>query len=159
MLEQLKPIAQSFRLGSGFIERLTGDFQPADWRVKDAAGHDARWILGHLATYRHRALALMGRPVPEAAWEAHFMRGTQPGDVPGDLPVAEVLAAFHAATPALDAGWEDLDPGVLARPTGRAVPGGDDSVGDVLRFLAFHEAYHLGQIGLLRRLAGRAGIA
>ncbi|MCH9008517.1 hypothetical protein IIA29_11025 [candidate division KSB1 bacterium] len=33
-----------------------------------------------------------------------------------------------------------------------------ETVGEKLSFLHFHETYHLGQIGLLRRLAGKEGV-
>jgi hypothetical protein len=36
-------------------------------------------------------------------------------------------------------------------------PAGDQSVGEKLFVLQFHEAYHAGQTGLLRRIAGHEG--
>jgi uncharacterized damage-inducible protein DinB len=38
-----------------------------------------------------------------------------------------------------------------------AASAGKETVGDQLAFLQFHEAYHIGQAGLLRRLAGKDG--
>jgi len=34
---------------------------------------------------------------------------------------------------------------------------GNKTVGNQLAFFQFHEAYHAGQVGLLRRLAGKEG--
>jgi uncharacterized damage-inducible protein DinB len=34
------------------------------------------------------------------------------------------------------------------------MPDGSDTVAGVLHFLYFHETYHLGQLGLLRRMNG-----
>ena len=38
-------------------------------------------------------------------------------------------------------------------------PDGSATVAGALGFLAWHESYHLGQLGLLRRLAGKPGRA
>jgi uncharacterized damage-inducible protein DinB len=46
----------------------------------------------------------------------------------------------------------------LARDLGRKLPTGS-TLGDALSFLAFHEAYHLGQLGLIGRTLGKPGLA
>ena len=159
MLAQFESAATTFAHGDRAFDRLVGDFTAQDWAVRDAAGHDPRWIAGHLAATRNRAAALMGWPVAGAPWEAAFGRGTSPADLPADLDMASVLAAFHAAGAAMASGWEALTVEAMAVPLGRTLPDGSDTVGGAIRFLAWHEAYHLGQLGLLRRLAGKPGRA
>jgi hypothetical protein len=73
--------------------------------------------------------------------------------------MAAVLDLFHRAGGSLAGHWENLPPEILDRPLGRTLPDGGETVGACIRFLAFHEAYHLGQLGLFRRLAGKPGIA
>ena len=41
-----------------------------------------------------------------------------------------------------------------AEPAAQPMPDGSDTVAGVLHFLHFHETYHLGQLGLLRRMNG-----
>jgi hypothetical protein len=159
MLDDLKAAANAYALGDRYLDRLVGDFTDLDWAVRDAAGHDPRWLVGHLATYRNRVLAAMGILAAPAPWEAHFARGTSPADLPADLDVAELVAAFHAATAAMAAGWDGLTAEAMAKPAGRTLPDGSEDIGGLIRFLAWHEAYHLGQLGLLRRLAGKTGAA
>jgi uncharacterized damage-inducible protein DinB len=55
--------------------------------------------------------------------------------------------------------WESLTPEQLVKPLGRTLPDGSDTTEGALRFLAWHEAYHFGQLGMLRRLAGKPGLA
>ena len=159
MLTRIAATAQAYATGTRFMDRLVGDFTPADWAARDAAGHDPRWIVGHLAAIRHRVAALAGQPQPAAAWETSFARGTSPADLPAALDPAELLAAFHAADAVLASAWEGLTDEALDRPLGRAMPDGSDTVAGALAFLAWHEAYHMGQLGLLRRLAGKPGAA
>jgi len=159
MLPVIATAARSYKAGNAMLDRLVGDFTDADWAVRDAAGHDPRWLVGHLATYRNRVAAALGLPVETAPWEALFARGTSPADLPADLDAAAMVAAFHAANAAMAGAWEGVTEEMLAKPVGRTLPDGTDNVAGLVGFLAWHEAYHLGQLGLLRRLAGKAGAA
>jgi hypothetical protein len=159
MHPELQTVANYYALGPIFIQGLVGDFTDADWRVTDPAGHDPRWIMGHLATYRRRAAGMLGAPQPAAAWEEHFVRGTSAADLPADLDPRELVAAFQAAHEAMLGRWDLVSREELAKPLGRTLPDGTSTVGDAVRFMAYHEAYHLGQLGLLRRIAGKPGRA
>ena len=159
MLAELEVTAKSYTVGATFLNRLVGDFTEADWAYRDPAGHDPRWLVGHITTYRVRVAQLMGQPIPSAPWEASFGRGKSSADVPGDLDIQAVLAAFHASSAAIAEGWEALTPAMLAEPFGRTLPNGTDTLGGAIQFFNWHEAYHLGQLGLLRRLAGKPGAA
>ena len=159
MLPELTATASAYAVGARFLERLVGDFTEADWAARDAAGHDPRWLVGHIATYRNRVVAMLGQPPANAPWEVAFARGTSSADVPADLDIKDVVASFHAAHAAMAGAWETLTPEDLAKPCGRTMPDGTEDVAGFLRFLAWHEAYHLGQVGLMRRLAGKTGAA
>ena len=159
MIPELVPIAQAFAVGDLFLAGLVGDFTAADWQVLDPAGHSPRWLVGHLATYRHRVLAMAGLPALTAAWEDWFTKGTDPAAVPADLDPGILVQAFHDAQAALAGRWAAVTAQDLAKPLGRTLPGGADTLGGGLQFMAWHEAYHLGQLGLLRRLAGKPGRA
>ena len=159
MLPELQATAISFATSDRFLGNLVGDFTAADWQVKDATGHDSRWLVGHLASTRRGAMKLVGLPLEPAPWQAPFQRGTSPADLPADLDVAALLAAFHETQALLASSWDGLTPEALAAPYGRVLPNGADTVGGALQFLAWHEAYHLGQLGLMRRLAGKPGLA
>jgi hypothetical protein len=159
MLPELLATAAAFATGDVFLTALVGDFTAQDWQVRDSAGHDPRWIVGHLATYRRRVLAMAGLPAEPESWEAAFVRGSSPADLPPELDLTPVLAAFHGAQALLEVRWEALTPEQLAAPFGRRMPNGSETVGGAIQFMAWHEAYHLGQLGLLRRIAGRPGRA
>jgi len=159
MLAELQATAAAYALNDWLLGQLVADFTAQDWAAQDACGHDPRWLAGHLATYRRRALALLGATVEPLPWEAAFVRGKGAADLPADLDPAAVVAAFHAAQADMVGRWDGLDEAALARPAGRRLPDGSENVGGAIRFLAWHETYHLGQLGLLRRLAGKPGVA
>ena len=45
-----------------------------------------------------------------------------------------------------------------ATPTGRPLPGVTDNA-SLIAFSAFHESYHIGQMGYLRKMLGHTGVA
>lgn len=159
MIPQLLPLAQQFAVCDQFLDGIVGDFTDSDWQVHDPAGHDPRWLVGHLAVTRRRLLALVGLEQAAEPWEAHYGRGTSPAAVPADQDPRALVQALHAAHRTLAGHWDALTPEFLAKPLGRTLPDGSETVGGALGFLAWHESYHLGQLGLLRRLAGKPGRA
>jgi hypothetical protein len=159
MISQLDSVARIYAVGDSALTGLVGDFSPADWQVTDPVGHSAVWVMGHLAVYRCRLVAMTGPAPAEQPWEAAFVRGTSPADVPKDLDPGVLVQAFHAAHKTMAARWDALSAADLAKPFGRTLPDGSDTVGGALGFMTWHEAYHLGQLGLLRRLAGKPGRA
>ena len=64
----------------------------------------------------------------------------------------DLVRDFDATQERLLAGLAAMPEAKLQEPSMR-----DMNVGEWLSFLHFHEAYHIGQTGLLRRLAGKEG--
>ena len=159
MLPELITIAHLYAQNDRTLEALVGDFTAADWAVTDAVGHDSRWLIGHLAATRLRLLGMVGLPPETTEWQGAFGRGTSPKDVSADLDPKALLHAFHEAHMALASHWDHITPEHLAKPLGRTLPDGTDTIGGAIRFLAWHEAYHLGQLGMMRRLVGKPGLA
>jgi hypothetical protein len=85
--------------------------------------------------------------------QARYDRGSAPlgaGD-PGVVTIEELTREFDRAGKQLRAALESASPQTFEAPMGKA------TVGRRLLFLAMHEAYHVGQIGLGRRIAGKPG--
>ena len=157
MHSELQSPANTFAFNSRFLEMLVGDFTPANWLVRDAVGHDPRWLLGHITSIRHRLVGMVGLPPITAGWEGAFARGTLPKDLPEDIDPAAIYRSFQEAGQVLAGRWPTLTSADLEKPLGRTMPDGSTTIGPAIRFLAWHETYHLGQLGIFRRLAGKAG--
>ena len=95
MLAELESTAKAYALGATFLNRLVGDFTEADWAYRDPAGHDPRWLVGHLTIYRIRVAQLMGQPIPAAPWEAFFGRGKSSAEIGRLLGMPERTVYFH----------------------------------------------------------------
>ena len=76
----------------------------------------------------------------------------------GTLPLSEMVTDFAATQSALEAGLAGLTDEYMAAKAPFS-PGNNEkeTVGSLLAGLVFHEGYNVGQLGILRRLAGADG--
>ena len=121
-------------------------------------GNCANWVMGHIVNARNLALGIMGRePLP--APEKYAPYGNEP--VTGDanaLPWSELVESFQKSQALLEEGLQEMSAEALSGPAPFSPTGNpDETVGSLLSGIVFHEAYHAGQTGLLRRLAGKPG--
>ena len=117
-------------------------------------GNCANWVLGHIVQTRGAILSLLGeQPVWDAAQGERYKRGSAQvvGDAAGTRPFPEILEALDRSQERLLAGLSRIKDSDL----GSAETKG--SLAAKLAGLQFHEAYHAGQLGLLRRIAGKKG--
>jgi hypothetical protein len=116
-------------------------------------GNCANWVLGHIVQNRGAILELLGeQPVWNASDGDPYKRGSAP--IAGGAtakPFPEILEALDRSQERLLAGLSRMRDSDL---------GSADTKGSAAAKLAglqFHEAYHAGQLGLLRRIAGKKG--
>ena len=123
------------------------------------AGNCANWVLGHIVSARNTALGLVGQQ-PLAPPEKFAAYGNEP--ITGDsdaLPWNELVELFQRTQAPFEAGLSSLSAATMRQPAPFSPRGNpDETVGSLLAALSFHEAYHAGQLGLLRRLNGYEGV-
>ncbi len=123
-------------------------------------GNCLNWIVGHLVAIYDRSLPLLGQePVMAAGAMERYERGSPPlRDPAGARPLDELLAAWDEASRRADAGLAGLTRADLDRRAPFS-PGDDpdETVRSLLSTVVFHQSYHAGQTGVLRRIAGREG--
>jgi hypothetical protein len=126
----------------------------------DPAGNCLNWVVGHLVCIYEQALPMLGqKPVLGEGALKRYARGTPPlSDAAEALDLSELLTAWDEASERIDAGLASLTTEALDRPAPRS-PTGDpnETVRSLLATVLFHQAYHSGQTGLLRRIAGKEG--
>ena len=160
-MKPLEAVAKLFHFNHQFLDSVTTDFSDADWLAPPGTkgGNHAHWILGHLAVSRRALLRGVGKPVPPEPWEKAFGRGSQPvAGKDGPSPAA-LRQDFLASGALLHDHLASLSPEEAAAPYGRKLPDGSESVSGAAHFLFLHECYHIGQLGLLRRILGKPGVA
>jgi len=130
--------------------------------IPEPSGNCINWVLGHIISARGTMLLLSGAGAPIFTHEeaAAYQRGSaamKEGD-PG-MDLALLKSALEESQKKLVPALQALSDEALAAPVPEKYkrPPLTGSVGDALTRLCYHEGYHNGQIGILRRLAGKEG--
>jgi uncharacterized damage-inducible protein DinB len=90
---------------------------------------------------------------------ARYDRGSAPiVDAAEARQLSELMTAWEECSRRIDAGLAALSPETLDAPAPRS-PNNDpnETIGSLLSTISWHQAYHAGQTGLLRRVAGHEG--
>jgi hypothetical protein len=118
-------------------------------------GRDAEEAMVALQFLNKRASPVIRKLIESAVANAEEF-GNREGV---DIDTAELLReAFLKAGERLRGHLESATQAQVDAPF-REFPDGSRTVGGGVHFLHFHESYHLGQIGLLRRVTGKPGIS
>lgn len=135
-------------MNSAEITDEMADRRPAE-KVSSAA-----WIMGHLIYSRRGLIARLGGTLAdEPIWKEHYARGGS-GEI-CHLGFKDLCQAFTATDEGIKAacqGVQDWD-----QPTPNPFSGAEQPLEQLAAFLYMHECYHLGQIGLMRKLYGLGG--
>ncbi|MHC5210599.1 MAG: DinB family protein [Planctomycetota bacterium] len=156
-MPSLKPLADRLAFNDRFLDQLIEGFTETDWLHRAGQANHPQWLLGHLAATRRWALRLLGLATEEESWEAHFGQGTPPSAQGDDIAPELLREAFLKAGERLREHLSSATQEQIDAPF-REFPDGSRTMGGGVHFLHFHEAYHLGQIGLLRRVTGKPGL-
>ena len=117
-------------------------------------------MLAHLLSVYDGFLPLLKQePVIGSGTLKRFARGAPPLENPADaIDFRRLQAAWNKASDRVDSGLARLDPEVLDQPVPNS-PSGNPTrrVRSLITTVMFHQAYHAGQTGVLRRIAGREG--
>ena len=112
--------------------------------------NSAMWILGHIANNRAKMAQLLGADIktPLAVFDKVFDDSI---DYPGR---EEVMEFFTKATNEIIKRLPHTDARFLAGDAPFELPTADQSLLGALSFFAQHEAYHVGQLGIIRKQLG-----
>jgi uncharacterized damage-inducible protein DinB len=138
---------------------LDGVSHDASLVTPQPAGNSINWVLGHLITVYNDLLPLLGEsPACPADQIARYKRGSSPLDPAKALPLDDLRQLWDVAAQRIDAGIANL-PAARLDDAAPASPTEDpnETVGSLLSTVMFHQSYHAGQLGLLRRVAGLRG--
>lgn len=125
----------------------------------EPGGSPLNWVLGHMVAARELILAALGQEAVLTEEEQRVYARGSTFDADTALPLSRLQKALVHAQRGIDAGLDAVSDEAWGQPIpeGESYPPGFETVGDKIAFLHFHEAYHCGQIALLRRLSGREG--
>jgi uncharacterized damage-inducible protein DinB len=142
------------------VQRNVDGLTQEDSLVQPAPGGNClNWVVGHLVDVYNQVLPLLGqKPVGEEGAFKRYARGTPPLENPAEaLDFQDLLAAWDDASDRIDAGLASVTSEMLEKSVQGPTNNPNETVRTLLPTILFHQAYHAGQTGLLRRIAGKPG--
>lgn len=151
--------AEDYRRNDDFLLRMVKDLPPEDWlkRPTDCTNH-ITWIVGHILWTRKALLARLGTEW-STPWLGLFARGVKLDESAAYPSPDALMDAWKEVGGILNSALENASDEAMNRPiTPPAPPSTDGKIGGVVRFLAWHETYHIGQISLVSCTLGHKGL-
>lgn len=143
-------IAAQFDLQSRLYQNVLADISDEETNVQasEEVNH-IKWLAGHICAMRLSLLPMFGQPKDESLQEL-FGHGNGLDKTKTYPPLSEIVDKWKAVCDGLSKGLHGLSSEALSAEAGQT-PIGDSSMGGFLAFMMHHEAYHIGQIGILRK--------
>jgi len=154
MLDVLKPIAVQLELnGRQFLNAI--EDMPAEVWLRRLGGHSNHpaFLALHLLDARCFLLGLLGPPASHG-FEEVGKDATRLEDIPVYPGSPEIAEAWRRVSEDLPPALEGVGIEQLEAKAPHEFPVTDSTILGAVAFLAQHEAYHLGQLGLIRRAGG-----
>lgn len=156
-----KTLAHQLGLCSYVLERNLSELSEQECLTgPEKGGNCINWVLGHITRTRIGALKGMGQDLPFSQDDmgGYDDRGGVPFSRDSALPLDELKRRYKATQEPLVRGLAAMSPEAMAKPAPFSPTGNPkETMGTLLAAFAFHEAYHVGQTGVLRRVAGKEG--
>lgn len=154
---------KTLKIQLGYCQFVTDlnlkDLEPSDtFLAPGEHGNCINWVLGHILASRDHLLGFMDQePVFGAEGQERYKNGSAPVHGPEDgVDHARLVEVFEKSQVAVEAALDGFDTARFSEEV-PWVPGGErkEPLGNMLAGMIFHEAYHAGQIGIIRRLIGK----
>jgi uncharacterized damage-inducible protein DinB len=145
----------------GILRRNTeGITHDESLRQPGCGGNCLNWLLGHLAWSNEQSLSALGQPpvLGDKALQRYHRGSSELHDPAEALPMEQLLGALNESYARIDAALATLTPEAMEAPAPFSPrKKADETVGSLLALISFHQAYHTGQTGIVRRLLGKEG--
>jgi hypothetical protein len=150
----LVPVTNQFRDTTRLYDRALNGVSHEALLIRPGPGSNPLlWVAGHLVQQRTHLLGALG-PTRQLPWDDLFGTGSIIGDLTLYPSVGELGAVWRSATEELMRRLESLSGASLAAPSPSWLRSNDGTLLGALAFGAMHEAYHVGQMGFLRKWLG-----
>ncbi len=150
--------AEDYCFNNAFLANTVKDLSPEEWlkRPNETSNHIA-WIVGHVIWARKAILGRLGTDWSQP-WLGLYARGVKVDDTTVYPSPETLINAWLEVGGVLTDALENASEEVLSQPSTQGPPSADGKVSGVIRFLAYHETYHVGQVAYLRCWLGHKGM-
>lgn len=150
-------LANNFKRNHSVIKELLSDISDVESRINpELSGNNINWVIGHIVVYRSLILETLGEKALLSEDEAKpYNYGSEPLANDQGKPLENLVNLFNQSQEKLQTAFEKLtDEELNKKPEEEK----KSPLGAILDFRVFHEAYHMGQITLLRSIIGKSNL-
>ena len=147
-------VGEQFRITTNlYIKAMGGVEKDVAMRRPGPVSNPLLWMAGHVTHFRSRLLTLLGVP-REYPWGSVFDTGAKVG--PADMYPSpeELVALWEEQSELLMDRLAALTEADLQAPPMARVPSTDATLRGAIGYFSLHEAYHVGQMGYVRKWLG-----
>jgi hypothetical protein len=154
MDDAVRPLADQFTVtGNFFIKALDGMDREALLTRPGARSNPPIWIAGHLTLHRARLLNLLGAS-HGFPWTGLFDTGSRITDLAVYPDASAIAELWRELSDDLNSRLDSMTATELASDAPPRIASPDGTMRGVISLFAFHEGYHIGQLGFLRKWLG-----
>ena len=154
MHASIGPVAEQFRITTNlFIKAMSGVEAEEAMRRPGPVSNPLLWLAGHVTHFRTRLVTLVGVP-REFPWGSAFDTGAKVGPASQYPKPEEIVAVWGDLSDLLMQRLGELTEADLAVPPAQRVPSTDATLRGAIGYFSLHEAYHVGQMGYVRKWLG-----
>lgn len=151
--------AETLRINTKLFRNCLHGMSQAQAESRPADGtNSALWVAAHMVKARYGLLKRFGDERPNPL-PADLMSAKRIDDVAAWPPLSDVLAAWTDVSHGLRDRVASLTAAELDAPVEVRYPVFEQTQLGVLIFLVQHDTYHLGQLSMLRKVAGLPGMS
>jgi len=163
---KLELARKQIEFARSYTKTLLADIEPLDWfKIPAGCVSHLAWQVGHLAMaqyglclFRVRGRQPIDTQLMSSAFRKKFSKGTTPDpDLANNPSIDEIMHVLDRVYEQAMAEMADYDEATLSEPVDMPYTAYATKLGALL-FCSHHEMIHAGQIGLLRRLLGKAPV-
>jgi len=152
---------QALYTSATFLANLKDITDAEALQQPDTGGNSLNWVAGHVVLYRITHLGMLGGESPVSREKyARYQRQSEPVTAEGEgvLALGEMIEDWVALRQPFFTAIRAADTPILEKAAAFSpLNDPEETVGSLAAGLLFHESYHIGQLGILRRLVGKDG--
>lgn len=153
MHDRLQTIAATLRSNEQVFRGALADVTDTAWLHRPGEANHLAFLATHLVGARHYVVRFTGGTSTDPL-EVYHGGARNIAQIDRFPSPQETLGAWNEVAPILQDALDAVTGEFLDEDSGVPFPAPGPTRLDALIFLAQHEAYHLGQMGLLRRISG-----
>jgi uncharacterized damage-inducible protein DinB len=153
------PLVTIFNVNNVLITRALDGLREDELRRRPSDHSNSMfWLLGHIVHTRGGLLRLLGEDY-RTGWGDVFRRGASELDRQEYPALSSIERVREDVIGRVRARLGSVEDDQLTKPAPTSPAPNIKTVRDLIAFLAMHEAYHVGQLGFIRKLMGHSAIA